>query len=74
MRYLIVIIGLIFVGCDKEELSDCRQCVILEKNLTTGIESVYDVTDCRNIIREENRTYVDGQYMMQKVVRCNPPK
>ena len=74
MRYLIAIIGLMFVSCSKEQTPDCRQCVIIEKNLTTGVTNVYDVADCDNLIREEERFFVAGTHQYHKVVKCNRVK
>jgi hypothetical protein len=74
MRYLIVILGLIFVGCSKEEPKNCRDCVVTETNLNTNQTTVDEFKDCNNIVREETRTYVAGSVMYHKVVRCNPPK
>jgi hypothetical protein len=74
MRYLIVIIGFMFASCEKGELGDCRDCVVTETNLNTNQTTVESFVDCRNIIREETRTYLAGSVMYHKVVRCNPPK
>ena len=73
MRYLIVIIGLMFASCSKDD-PNCRDCVLKETNLNTNQTIVEGFKDCNNTVSEETRTYYGGGVVYHKVVRCNPPK
>jgi hypothetical protein len=74
MRYLIVILGLMFVACEKGELADCRDCVATTTILSTNETTYESFVDCQNSVREDDRTYLEGQILKRRVVRCNPPK
>jgi hypothetical protein len=76
MRYLIAILGLIFVGCDKDDGYNCRHCTVtITKYYPTGQEvQIDDLIDCTGAVYDEDRAYMSGNLPIRKVVRCNPPK
>jgi len=76
MRYLIVILGLMFVACEKQDQPTCRVCTVtITQYKPTGTEVQEDnLLDCTGIVYDEDRTYMQSNIPTRKVVRCNPPK
>lgn len=70
MKYL-MIIALFLISCSKDE--DCRTCyetlrIFNTSSPSTVIDTKFE--DCKNIVRDEDRTYVEGGVTKRKVVRC----